>query len=95
MKKWLIVGLACVNVALLAVLILGTGAPQARAQGGFLQTNYLAIPCQIAGDEDCMFVVDLAKEKIQAFRTSVNSHKIEFYNTRSLPRDFQIDKPGK
>lgn len=95
MKKAIVVGLACVNVALLAVLMFGSAPQPAKAQaGGFLQTDFLAIPCQVANDEDCLFVLDVAKEKIQAFRTSVTGHRVVFYNTRSLARDFQGDGKG-
>jgi hypothetical protein len=88
MKKGLILVLASVNVALLLALVLGTGAPPAQAQGGFLQTDYLAVPCQIGGDEDALFIVDLAKQRLGVFRTNVNGKKIITYRIRSLASDF-------
>jgi len=91
MKKRLILLLACVNAGLLLALIFGTGAPAAKAQGAaFLQTDFLAVPCQIGSNEDALFVLDLAKERLSALRvnTGVKPAQIVAYRYRSLAGDF-------
>jgi hypothetical protein len=47
MRKVLIVSLVCVNVALLAVLLLGYGAPVAKAQVEGGGADYLMVTGQI------------------------------------------------
>lgn len=89
MKKGLIVLLACVNVGLLLVLMFGTSTPPARAQGaGFLQTDFLAVPCQVANNEDALFILDLAKERLSALRVDTGKKSIVHYRFRSLSTDF-------
>jgi hypothetical protein len=89
MKKGLMLVLACVNAGLLLALIFGTGAPAAQAQGAaFLQTDFLAVPCQVGSSEDALFVLDLAKERLSALRVNVNTKKIVHYRYRSLTTDF-------
>jgi hypothetical protein len=90
MKKGLILVLACVNVGLLLVLLFGTGAPAANAQaGGFLQTDFLAVPCQIAGQEDALLVLDLRKEQLAFLRVDVGKKAIVHSKYRSLAADFK------
>ncbi|MCY2931016.1 MAG: hypothetical protein NTV86_16310 [Planctomycetota bacterium] len=88
MKKGLIVLLACVNAGLLLTLILGTGTPPAQAQGGFLQTDFLAVPCQVSSNEDALFILDLAKERLSALRIDTGKKNIVPYRFRSLSTDF-------
>ena len=91
MKKRLILLLACVNAGLLLALMFGTGAPVAKAQGtAFLQTDFLAVPCQVGTSEDALFVLDLAKERLSALRvnTGVKPAQIVAYRYRSLAGDF-------
>ena len=89
MKKGLILLLACVNAGLLLALIFGTGAPVAKAQGAaFLQTDFLAVPCQVGNSEDALFVLDLAKERLSALRVNIGTKKIVAYRYRSLAGDF-------
>lgn len=89
MKKGLLLVLACVNAGLLLALIFGTGAPAAKAQGAaFLQTDFLAVPCQVGASEDALFVLDLAKERLSALRVNTGTKKIVAYRFRSLASDF-------
>jgi len=71
MKKAVIAMLVCVNVGLLLALILGAGVPDARAYSGpgaLLQNNTIMITGQIREDEDAVYVIDMATERLGAWR---------------------------
>lgn len=89
MRKGLIIALACINVALLLGLMYGAIPSEARAQG-YRQTDYLMIPCQVDNDEDAIFVIDLARQRLGAYRCSVSGKKITSYRYRSLTTDFKV-----
>ncbi|MDP6046205.1 MAG: hypothetical protein QGH94_13805 [Phycisphaerae bacterium] len=68
MKKAIIAILVCVNAALLVALILGKGAPQAHAYpGSVMPNNTIMITGQIRDDEDAVYIIDMATERLAAF----------------------------
>ena len=69
MKKAIIAMLVCVNTGLLVTLILGVGAPQAQATypGSVMPHNTIMITGQIRVDEDVVYIIDMASEKLAAF----------------------------
>ena len=70
MKKAIIAVLVCINVGLLATLILGANAPEAQAYygaGAIMPNNTIMITGQIQRDEDAVYIIDMATEKLKAF----------------------------
>jgi len=71
MKKEIIALLVCVNVGLLLALILGAGVPAARAYpgaGSIMPNNTIIITGQIRDDEDAVYVIDMATERLGAWK---------------------------
>jgi len=92
MKKALIAMLVCVNVGLLLTLILGADVPKAQAYSGpgsLLTNNTIMITGQIREDEDAVYVIDMATERLGAWKFEGKS------TTRRLRalgvRDLKID----
>jgi len=69
MKKTIIAMLVCVNVGLLVALILGTGVGKAQATypGSVMPNNTIIITGQIRDDEDAVYIIDMATERLLAF----------------------------
>jgi len=68
MKKAIIAVLVCVNAALLAALMLGKNTPKAHAYpGAIMPNNTIMITGQIRDDEDAVYIIDMASERLAAF----------------------------
>jgi hypothetical protein len=95
MRKGLIVALVGINVVLLLALVLGYAAPPAKAQvigGG---TDYLLVTGKSTGGTvDAVYVIDLGKRKLGAWKFDVNSKRLLQYTkaTRDLKRDFKREE---
>jgi len=94
MKKLLIVALVCINVALLLALVLGSGIRQAKAQG-FRTTDYIMLSGKIGGGQDALYVVDLARERLIAWRYDMQRKRLIPYRGRELKRDFRAAKAAE
>jgi len=89
MKKKLIVVLLSVNAALLLALILTAGATPARAQvfGGGI--DYLLATGQITSSAEVLYVMDLAKRRLMAFRYDATNRRMLPVRGRRLRDDFR------
>jgi hypothetical protein len=69
MKKAIIAILVCVNVGLLLALILGTSVHKAQATypGSVMPHNTIMITGQIRDDEDAVYIIDMATERLAGF----------------------------
>jgi len=69
MKKAIIAILVCVNTGLLVALILGAGAGKAQATypGAVMPHNTIMITGQIRNNEDAVYIIDMASERLAAF----------------------------
>ena len=70
MKKAIIAILVCVNAGLLMALILGAGVPEAKAyygSGAIMPNNTILITGHIRRDEDAVYIIDMATERLAAF----------------------------
>jgi len=91
MKKKLIIGLLCLNAALLVALAFGTATRQAKAQT-FPTTDYLLMTSQLVPNLDGVCVVDLASRRMAAWRLRGAGNRyrlVPFQGTRDLERDFR------
>ena len=94
MKSRLIIGLVCLNAALLIALAFGTGTQQAKAQT-FPTTDYLLMTAQIVPNMDAVCVVDLSSKRMAAWRlrgAGARYRLTPFQGTRDLNRDFRRKK---
>ena len=89
MKRLAIVGLACVNVALLAALLWGVAAEPAHAQGGFVEQNYMLVTGTLSGTtSEAVYVVDIAGQQVIGLEIQRDG-KYGFAGYRNLQRDFE------
>lgn len=91
MKRALIVTLAGISAALLLALILGAGTPKANAQGVIgATTDYLVITGHIGKDWDGVYVIDVRKRRMVAFRfDKAKKELIAYRGVRRLANDFR------
>jgi len=88
MKKTLIVALVCVNVVLLAALLV-VNMDKASAQtlrGGNL---YIMTTGKIEATFDAVFVVDMKSRRIGAWRFDRTAKRLVAYKGRDLETDFK------
>ncbi len=90
MKKLLIVALACVNIALLSVLLLGTSVPKAKGQ--VLGADYMMITGQISSDYDAIYILDMASRRLVAMKMDRTRKEMVPYRGVNLLRDFGRSK---
>ena len=91
MKKALIVALACVNVVLLAALILGPAAGRAQAQAVRGAPDYLLVTGKVGADWDAVYLIDLARRQLLGLRWDRTRRQMLPIRGRSFTTDF--DRP--
>ena len=89
MKKTLIVTLACVNVALLGALVLGTATPTADAQVFGGGRDYLMLTANIGTDNDAVYIIDLATRRMLTWRYDRTNKRLAPFRGRDLTNDFR------
>ena len=90
MKRAMIVVLVCVNVALLGALMFGRETPKANAQVFGGASNYIVVTANIGKNDEAVFVVDVAKQKMMAWRFDENKEKFSRYRAREFKKDFRV-----
>jgi hypothetical protein len=92
MKKAIIVGLVCLNIALLVAVAFVATAPPAKAQGAVAGTDYLAFTADVSSNNKLIYVIDLGKQKMACWRFDKtarnNAGGLVAFAMRELPRDF-------
>ena len=89
MKKALIVALVCVNVALLAALVLTAGASKANAQAYRGAADYLMVSGKIGTDWEAVYLLDLGRRRLLGFRFDKTSQQMLPIRGRILANDFR------
>ena len=89
MKRVLIVTLVCVNLGLLATLMLGTATPKASAQAFRGGTDYLLMTGAIRSDYDAVYVIDLGKRRLLAWKLDRTKKSLVPNRGRDLRNDFE------
>ena len=87
MRKAVIVGLLCINVALLAALV-GVNMKGAQAQTLRGGNDYLMVTGKIEASFDAVYVIDLKTRRFAAWRFDRTSKRLVPYKGRSLEGDF-------
>ena len=87
MKTALIVALICVNVGLLAALMLGSGVERADAQ--VRRTDYVMVTAQVTDNYDAIYIIDLGSRKFTA--VGIDKRTKRFQPVVKRPRDLYRD----
>lgn len=93
-KRVVVIGLAAVNLGLLAAFILSTySPPQAFAQGLARSGEYLLIAAKAEQTNDAIYLLDLRTRQLHAFRSTFpraggDPIRVGLMHTRDLVRDF-------
>ena len=88
-KKRLTVALVCVNLALVAALVLVAAAPNAQAQGVIGGTDYLVVTGLISSSTEAVYVIDIGRQAMAAWKYDKNAKKTQVIGARSLKDDFK------
>ena len=94
-RQVLIVLLVGVNLFLLGVLILSNYTPpEAQAQPVSLRGEFILISAQAERDNDTIYLLDLGRRQMHAFRAQVpqmieQPMMVRWYHSRDLVRDFR------
>lgn len=90
MRNLLIGLLVCLNVGLLLMLLLGSGAGSADAQvigGG---TDYMVITARIGSNYDAIFIIDVAQQRLACWKFDRTLKRLVVLGRgRKLTRDFR------
>ena len=91
MKRIAIVALIGVNVALLLALVLGAGVPNAHAQEGFFgaASYMMATGKQPGGNTEALYIVDVAQQRMLAFRFNRAKLRLVKVGVRDFKKDFR------
>lgn len=91
MKRALVVTLVGINAALLLALVFGANASDAKAQGMVgARTDYLIMTAHIGRDNDAVYVLDVRRQGMVAFRFDrTKKILIPFRRARKLKTDFR------
>ena len=86
-RKLIVAVLLCLNAGLLLALVATAGTDKAFAQ--YAGADYIAVTGK-AGANDAVYVIDLASQRLQAWRITRanNRFSVTKTNRRELPRDF-------
>ena len=89
MKQALLVGLICLNAALVVALVFGATRTTASAQVVGAAGNYVVVTGQIGSDSDAVYVLDLASRRLAAWKWDRTSKRmVALGRGRELARDF-------
>lgn len=89
MKRAIIVALLCLNVALLAAVAIRS-TPKAPAQAYRGGTDYLLITSKLGENWDGVFIIDMGKRRMQAWKFDQTSKKlVALRGSRDLKSDFR------
>ena len=85
MKRSLIIVLACLNLVLLAVLVVGTAVPKAYGQG-LIGTDYLTVTGKVSSRKDAVYILDLGRHRLTAL--AFDQKRLRSLQGRDLKTDF-------
>jgi len=90
MKKLVIAALICLNVGLLFALVFGQSTPTANAQNSYYnETNYVMAAGQIESGYEVIYVIDMATQRLGAWKFDLGSRRLVPLASRSLSTDFR------
>ncbi len=94
MKQKLIIALVCLNVALIATLLISGLSPSEAKAARFPSTDYVVLTGGVGGNfVDTVFIIDVKTQKMTAFtpkESTGNRVTLVPYKGRQLTNDFQV-----
>jgi len=96
MKQGIVIGLICLNAALVVMLVFGSAAQPAYGQA--MGASYLVISGHIGDYYDAVYIVDLANRRLSGVRYDKQSKRIaglEPRGGRELGVDFNRAKAAR
>ena len=91
-KRLIVLGLVCLNLALVAVLAFGVTAPKAQAQTRGRGADYVAITGHISSDEDVVYVIDTNSRRLACWTLDKTTKRLTMFKGRDLDRDFNASR---
>ena len=88
MKRTLVVLLVCLNLALLAALVIANVTP-ASAQVERGANDYIMVTAKAQSGIDAVYVIDLKTRRLAAWRFDPNKKALVPYRGRVLETDFK------
>lgn len=88
MKNAVIVALVCANLLILAALVVGSGSVDQAKAAGWVEADYLVVAAKVDKTEDLIYVTNLNKGKMLAFRFDTERKRLVPYDGVRLDRDF-------
>ena len=88
-KRVLIVALVCVNVALVASLVLVASTPPAKAQVIGARTDYLVATGRVSRDTAVIYVLDLGRHALAVWEFDKTNKKFVAVGGRVVKNDFR------
>ena len=88
MKRTLVALLVCLNLALLAALVVVNVSP-ASAQTERGANDYIMVTAKAQSGVDAVYVLDLKTRRLAAWRFDPNAKKLVPYKGRMLETDFK------
>ena len=89
MKKALIAILICINVGLLATLMLGTFTPKADAQVYRPASDYLMMSGNMTSSSENVYVIDLSRRRLVGWQWDKTDRRLRQLGSRNLRTDFK------
>ncbi len=89
MKKALIAILVCVNVGLLAAMMLGTLVPKADAQPYRTTPDYLMMSGHMTSSSENVYVLDLSRRRLVGWQWDKTTRRLTQMGSRNLRTDFK------
>jgi hypothetical protein len=88
MKRTLVVLLVCLNLALLAAVVVVNVSP-ASAQTERGANDYIMVTAKVQSGLDAVYVIDLKTRRLAAWRFDQTAKKLVPYRGRTLETDFK------
>jgi len=88
-KKWIIAAMVCINVLLLSALMFNFQSSKATAQVVGGGTDYIMMTGQIQANWDAVYIIDLGRRQLCAWRFDKTKKRLLAFRPRDLKRDFQ------
>jgi hypothetical protein len=89
MKQFIIVGLICLNVALVAALVFHASTPAAQAQVRGGGSDYTMLTGRLEDGLDTVYVIDLSSRRMLAWAWDVTNKRLVPVQGRRLVDDFR------
>lgn len=89
MKNVAIILLICINVGLILTLAVTAVSSATAQEGYFPSTNYIMVTGQIESGYEVIYIIDMASQRLGAWKYDLSSTKLKAYRGQELKVDFR------